>query len=220
MAASKAITGDPVELAMGYVDKGPGSQALSGPIESLLGEPWCRHHKIVGSAMKRGLDPIVSPESRVLILGTMPGDESLRLGQYYAHPKNQFWQILSRVYDETIAPEYRSRVAFLEAKGLALWDVLKTADRPGSLDSDIRGGVPNDFATLFREHPRLRVVAFNGQKAEKLFTSQVLRRDLRLAEGLRLRTLPSSSPTPGAYVLPLDSKVMQWKEFLTRVTVA
>lgn len=165
--------------------------------------------------MKRGLNPIINTNSRVLILGTMPGDESLRLGRYYADSRNQLWLILSKVYGEKVGFDYQARVQFLMARNLALWDVLRAADRPGSLDSAIGDAVANDFDTLFREHPKLRTVAFNGQKAQQLFHRHVVRAGFCPTNSLRFGTLPSSSGTPGAYVLPLDDKIRLWKEFLT-----
>ena len=115
------------------------------------------------------MEPIVDENSRILILGTLPGDESLRLDQYYANSRNQFWLILSIIYQDNIELNYASRLCYLRNKKIALWDVLKSANRKGSLDSEIGYEEPNDFYSLFTRYPQIVSIGFNGQKAEKLF---------------------------------------------------
>jgi double-stranded uracil-DNA glycosylase len=122
---------------------------------------------------KAGLSPVIAVCSKILVLGTMPGDDLLRLQQYYAQQENQFWKILSQVYDEAIGPQYSQRLEFLHRRGLAIWDVLRSADRLGSLDSAIKNGVPNDFASLLRTYTNLKFIAFNGGMAQKLFRRHV-----------------------------------------------
>ncbi|MEQ1890944.1 MAG: DNA-deoxyinosine glycosylase [Planctomycetota bacterium] len=162
--------------------------------------------------MKQGLDPIIDESSSVLILGTLPGEESLRLRQYYANPANQFWPILSRVYDEPLQAGYDARLALVKNKGLALWDVLRSAEREGSLDSAIRSEVANDFSALCEMFPRLHTIAFNGGKAQTLFQRHVARKTALPAR--RLQVLPSTSPTPGRNVLPFEQKLALWRAFL------
>ncbi len=123
--------------------------------------------------VKSGLPPVVWESSRILILGTMTGDESLRKQRYYANPSNKFWLILSKVYGGPIGTDYGERLEFLRRKGLALWDVLRSCERSGSSDGAIKSPVPNDFAALLEHYPRLQAVAFNGQKAETLFNKHV-----------------------------------------------
>jgi len=119
----------------------------------------------------RSLDPIIDENSRVLILGTMPGPESLRRKQYYANPGNQFWKIVYRVLGESNEPpsDYKERIEFLKNNRIALWDVLKSCERKGASDSKIRNGKPNDFGRLPRDCPGLKRIFFNGKTAEYFF---------------------------------------------------
>jgi len=123
--------------------------------------------------VKHGLPPIAWPSATILILGSLPGDESLRKQQYYGNPRNQFWDVLGRVFGEPVGAEYAEKIAWLERRGIALWDVLAAAERRGSLDSDIRNEQANDFARLFRRLPRLETIALNGSKAALSFERYV-----------------------------------------------
>ena len=168
--------------------------------------------------MKYGFAPVINRESRLLILGSLPGDESIRQQRYYAHPKNQFWPILASVFGEPIHSNYDDRIRFLKRNGVALWDVLLEAERPGSLDSAIRKEVVNDFQFLFRTYPNLQKILFNGQKAESLFRRYVIRQNPHLHEELEMIGLPSSSPTPGRGVLSFERKIEKWKNAIERLT--
>jgi TDG/mug DNA glycosylase family protein len=165
-------------------------------------------------ARKRGLPPIVAPDSRILILGSLPSDESLRQGRYYANPRNHFWMILAEIYGEPLSQDYEERLEFLETRGLALWDVLKSAQRPGSLDSAIRAATPNDFRRLFSAYPGLRSIGLNGRTASRMFGRYV--GPLLATDHMSVETtdLPSSSPIPGRNVLSFEAKVDVWREFL------
>jgi hypoxanthine-DNA glycosylase len=99
-------------------------------------------------AFKVGLPPIIGERSRILILGTLPGNESLRREQYYANSSNQLWKLLVAVYGEAIGEDYSQRVEFLHRRRLALWDVLRSAERAGSSDRRIKNPVANDFSDL------------------------------------------------------------------------
>lgn len=166
--------------------------------------------------MKYGLEPVIDHASRILILGTLPGDESLRLGQYYSNPRNQFWRILAMSYDTSIPEAYENRIRFLMSRGLALWDVLKGAHREGSLDSAIRDGIANDFETLFHHYPGISAIGFNGTKAEQLFRRHVIREQgFALPQSVRTEVLPSTSPVSGRNILSLEGKVARWRRFLT-----
>lgn len=156
---------------------------------------------------KRGLPPIADRRSRVLILGTLPGEESLRLGQYYGHPRNHFWPLMSRLLERDMPSDYAARCALLLDRGLAVWDVLKSAERAGSLDSGIRNPQPNAFASFFSAHPDITTIAFNGRKAHALFLAHVARRTDAPWTDLRHVLLPSTSPT---FVRPLDEKSDAW----------
>ncbi len=166
------------------------------------------------SPAKRCFPPIISEGARVLILGTLPGEESLRRAQYYGHPRNHFWPIIADALGEKLHENYERRVAMLTRNRLALWDVLASADRTGSLDSAIRGARANDFASLFRAHPSLTAIAFNGQPAHKFYRRHVARPNGAPHGERSLIVLPSTSP---AYTRPLDEKAALWREALRAV---
>lgn len=139
-----------------------------------------------------GFEPIVGREPRVLVLGTAPSELSLEKGQYYAHPRNDFWRIMERLFSGRAALAYVERVEMLKQAGVALWDVLREADRIGSLDADIKKPVPNDIAGILRSRPSIRAVFFNGAAAERLFFRYVFAATTDSA--LRFVRLPSTSP--------------------------
>jgi double-stranded uracil-DNA glycosylase len=161
--------------------------------------------------MKRGLAPVVDAGSRVLILGTLPGEASLREQRYYANPRNDFWRLLSAAFAVTAPTDPAEQLAFLRERGIALWDVLAAAERAGSLDSSIRGVVANDIAGLLARHPGISRIGFNGTKARTLFLRHVAP---ELTADLATELLPSSSATPGRGVLSFRQKVPIWTAFL------
>jgi double-stranded uracil-DNA glycosylase len=157
--------------------------------------------------------PISDPASRVLILGSMPGQVSLRAKQYYAHPQNAFWRILAALLSFDAAADYELRVEALRAHGIALWDVMKSCTRESSLDSDVVESsiVPNPFPSFLRAHPRIRTVCFNGTKAEATFVKHVLPKLGRLGD-LEYYLLPSTSPAR-ASMRPAE-KLAAWRAVL------
>lgn len=118
---------------------------------------------------KKSLSPLVGLQPTILILGTLPGDESLQKNEYYAKSGNRFWSIIAHVADCTLPSTYEQKQQLLFTHKIALWDVVHTADRHGSSDSDIRSEFPNDLQKFLRQHPTIRTIAFNGQKAERLY---------------------------------------------------
>ena len=138
--------------------------------------------------------PIFATDARVLVLGSMPGVESLRQQRYYAHPRNAFWPIMAELFGFDPELEYDDRVARLGAHRVALWDVLAHCVRPGSLDADIVDEVPNDFDGLLARCTNLRTIAFNGQKAATAFKKHVAPGLAERLANLQLATLPSTSP--------------------------
>jgi TDG/mug DNA glycosylase family protein len=153
--------------------------------------------------------PISDSTCRVLILGSMPGKASLRANQYYAHPQNAFWRILSETFGIPADAPYEQRVAGLIQHRLAVWDVLRSCTRESSLDSDIVAAsiVPNDLATFLSENPDLRTICFNGAKAEACFRRYVLP---SLPEpNLACHRLPSTSPANAS--IPYAKKLAAWK---------
>ena len=159
---------------------------------------------------KEGFPPIIDETSRVLVLGTLPSEESFRRKEYYGHPRNQFWQILAAIYHVPLAEMYPDRVAVLRQKHLALWDVLQHGERQGSLDQAIRKAVPNDFRGLFKAYRNLRAIVFNGRKAHDLFEHLVLKQQA-LAGGDQLPRLLMPSTSPAA-TMPLAEKTRRWRQ--------
>lgn len=148
--------------------------------------------------------PIVTPRTRLLILGSLPGAASLAAGCYYANPRNQFWRLLEDVIQQPLAGlHYDDRLDTLRATGIGLWDTVAAAHRPGSLDADIRLEAASDVRALAATLPELRAIAFNGGTA-----ARIGRRALGTT-GLALVDLPSSSP---AYTLSFARKAEAWRQ--------
>jgi hypoxanthine-DNA glycosylase len=164
------------------------------------------------SIASKGLPPIATPDARVLILGTMPGNESLRQQQYYAHPRNAFWPIMGRLVAAGPELPYEERLEVLNQHGIALRDVLHRCWREGSLDSTIADGEPNDFATFLDEHPKVHAIMFNGNKAQDLFNRHVWPGLYdRLKRSHRVR-MPSISPANTR--LSFEDKMNAWGSWL------
>ena len=158
--------------------------------------------------------PIADAKARILILGSMPGKASLAAGQYYAHGQNLFWHILGDVTGAGPALPYAARARALRSCGIALWDVLASCAREGSLDSAIDDASisANDFVAFYRAHPRIAHVFFNGAKAEACYRKHVLP---LLADGLgpaSYRRLPSTSPANASMSRAYKQKL--WKQAL------
>ncbi len=150
-----------------------------------------------------GFDPVVDADTRLLILGSLPGDASLRAARYYAHPRNAFWRLLGGVLGEDLDTlAYEARLERLKARRIGLWDVIASAERSDSLDAAIRSPQAADLRGLVAGLPELRAVAFNGGLAARLG-----RRILEDQAGLVLLDLPSSSP---AHARPLAEKAARW----------
>jgi hypoxanthine-DNA glycosylase len=153
-----------------------------------------------------GLAPVLAPATRILILGSFPGAASLAAQQYYAHPRNQLWPILSALTGDDLAGlPYAERLPRLLAHGFGLWDVLGACEREGSLDSAIRKPAANDFARLRELCPLLETVGFNGQTSGK-FAPQFA------AAGYRTVVLPSTSPAHAS--LSFEQKLAHWRLLL------
>lgn len=156
--------------------------------------------------MPRCFAPILGRRPKLLILGSMPGLESLRRRQYYGHPRNQFWALLGEASGtELAALSYPRRLAALKRLGIALWDTLKECTREGSLDGDIGDETPNDIARLVRESD-VRAVFLNGGKARRVFQRHCA---AGLPGGVAVVALPSSSPAAAA--IPYAEKLRRWR---------
>lgn len=152
---------------------------------------------------------IVDPSSRVLILGSMPGRISLQAGEYYAHPRNLFWRLMESVLGVDSRAPYGERIAQLLARRVALWDVLESCTREGSLDSEIVSSsiVPNDFVSFLEEYPSIQTICFNGAKAASSFRKHVLP-GLSDSSGLTFHCLPSTSPANAS--ISFEKKLAAW----------
>jgi hypoxanthine-DNA glycosylase len=153
--------------------------------------------------VKRSFPPVVDSRTRVLVLGSLPGEESLARGRYYANPRNHFWRLIGGVTGVDLVPlPYEARLKALIEARVGLWDTVAAATRRGSLDGAIRGHRANDLADLAARLPELRAVGFNGGKSASLGLVQLAGRP-----DLTLIRLPSSSP---AYTRPFEDKLAEW----------
>ncbi|MET1112568.1 MAG: DNA-deoxyinosine glycosylase [Allosphingosinicella sp.] len=153
--------------------------------------------------VKRSFPPVADARTRLLVLGSLPGEESLARAQYYANPRNHFWRLIGAVIGADLVPlPYQARLEALLAARIGLWDTVGSATRRGSLDGAIRLNSANDLAALAASLPELRAVGFNGGKSASLGRPQLAARP-----DLALVPLPSSSP---AYTRPFEEKLDAW----------
>ena len=153
---------------------------------------------IATGELLQGLPPQVAGDCRVLVLGSMPGAASLAQARYYAHPRNRFWPLMAALCGFPPALDYAQRLSALQRAGIGLWDVIGQCRRRGSLDADIVAGseVANALPALWRAHPCLRAVAFNGGKATQAFARHFPQ---GLPAGVAALALPSTSPANASY---------------------
>lgn len=157
-------------------------------------------------ALLTGFPPILDSAVRILILGSFPGEASLAAQQYYAHPRNQFWRLMTAVFeDDFVSLPYEQRVQRLLAHHVGLWDVLAACEREGSLDAAIRRPQANEFAVLKQQCPQLEKVCFNGKTSGRF-------EPLFAAAGFRTLVLPSSSPANAQ--LSFEQKLAQWQNII------
>ena len=159
----------------------------------------------------RSFPPVSTRDARVLVLGSMPGRASLAAVQYYAHPRNAFWPIMGELCEFGADAAYRVRLAALRRSRIALWDVLQSCVRPGSLDSDIapESAEPNDFPAFFARHRRIRAVLCNGGTAHDLFRRRVLPALGEPFGSLPVHRLPSTSPAHAG--MDAATKLARWR---------
>lgn len=153
---------------------------------------------------KRSFAPVVDEHTRILVLGSLPGEASLAQGQYYANRQNRFWALLGQVTGEDLPNmEYEAKLQALLRHHIGLWDVVAEAHRTGSLDSNIRNHQGNDLVGLTQRLPKLTVIAFNGGTATKIGLKQLGRQ----VDQYHIVQLPSSSP---AHTLSFPEKLSAW----------
>ena len=162
--------------------------------------------------MKTAFPPLAHTQSKILILGTMPGERSLQLQQYYGNRQNQFWKLLFAIMQRPLSDDYSERIALLREKHIALWDVLAGCEREGSLDSKIKNPVPNDFESFYSTHPKIKAVFFSSKNAEHLYSKLVGKR-----ADIEYYVLPSPSGANASQTFA--QKLEQWsiiKDFVAQ----
>ncbi len=151
----------------------------------------------------QGLPPVIARHTRLIVLGSFPGAASLAAQQYYAHPRNQFWPLLSALWGvDLVALPYARRLALMRQRGLGLWDVYASCRREGSLDSAIEEAALNDLSSLRRRAPALRAVAHNGGESARSMR-------ITAALGLPVIRLPSTSPANASW--SFERKLDAWQ---------
>lgn len=162
---------------------------------------------------KIGLLPMAGENPTTLILGTLPGDDSLRIGEYYANPRNMFWDIMENVLGIPMHTDYETKCRILKKHGIALWDVFESAVRDGSLDTAITSEEYNDLESFINEHPTISKIVLNGGKAQKAF-----RKYRRLHPGMRrdVQVLPYTSTSRLSVTAGWTPEriVQQWKTMI------
>jgi hypoxanthine-DNA glycosylase len=155
--------------------------------------------------MKKAFSPVVNNDSKIIILGTMPGEKSLELQQYYGNRGNHFWKILFEILGEDFSREYIDRIGLVHKYKIALWDVLQFCEREGSLDSNIKNEIPNDFEAFYKKYPQIRYVFFSSKNAAAYYDKYVGRKD-----GIIYEVLPSPSGANAS--MRYNEKVLAWKD--------
>lgn len=150
---------------------------------------------------------ISDSNAKILILGTMPGTQSLALSEYYGNRRNHFWQLLFTLCNEPYTTDYQTKKNLLLKNHIALWDVLQACEREGSLDSAILKEVPNDFKDFLKSHPQITRIFFNGQQAAKFFKKYVT-----IDSRYTLVNLPSTSPANAR--ISFEGKLAAWRQIV------
>ena len=157
--------------------------------------------------MIEGFNPIVSSQPKIMILGSAPSIKSLEENEYYGNIRNSFWKILSEIYGYQAFKDYYEKKQLILDNNIILWDVIKTCNREGSLDSQIKDVVVNELVEIIDSNKSLRVVFFNGKKSFNLYKKHIN----YFPNNLDFLSLPSSSP---AYTLSYEKKLQIWKDYI------
>jgi TDG/mug DNA glycosylase family protein len=163
-----------------------------------------------GAGRIHSFGPVAGESPAVLILGSMPSALSLERRRYYGNERNHFWRLIHAVLEEPESGDYAAAVAMLERRKIALWDVMRSCVRPGSLDKNIRDEEPNDIAGLLAEKPTIRAVCFNGQAARTVYFKY--NRGAEAGTAPEYLLLPSSSPVPRRTVKTFGDRLEKWLE--------
>ena len=147
--------------------------------------------------------PIIDKESKILILGSIPGVKSLEMQQYYAHPQNKFWKIICEIFNEDFTTDYSERIKILEKHHISIWDVIDTCERKGSLDSEIRNEEANDIQQLLQNYPSIKAIFCNGQKSFKN-----LQKIMGKECAIPIFVLPSTSPL---HTISFEKQLREWE---------
>lgn len=158
---------------------------------------------------KTSFDPISNSDTTILILGTMPGDKSLELGEYYGHSRNKFWKIISAITENNLPLTYSDKKALLLKTKIGIWDVAHKANRKGSLDSAIEDEEPNDLDDFIARHKNLKVIGFNGTKSQALFDRYFDRKN-----DIKYISLPSTSPANTG--INFDNICKLWRQIFNK----
>ena len=164
-------------------------------------------------ARVQSFEPIIGHQPRIVILGSMPGVASLEAVEYYAHPRNAFWQIMSELFEIDPHASYAERVQALSRQPVILWDTLQACHRPGSLDAniDIKSARANDFPQLLKRHPQVRAIAFNGAASATYFGKLVAP---ELPDSLDIEMLKMPSTSPANAGMSFAQKLGAWQRII------
>ena len=153
--------------------------------------------------------PFIDYQSKILILGSIPGVKSLEKQQYYAHPQNKFWKIIFELFNEEFTGDYAERIAVLKKNRIALWDVIDSCERKGSLDSEIKNEEANQIAELLEQYPNIQAIFCNGGKSYKNL-QKLLGENFKIP----IYLLPSTSPL---HTISFERKFEDWKKILEQI---
>lgn len=154
----------------------------------------------------KSFPPVVSENSKILILGSIPGVKSLEKQEYYAHPQNQFWKLMFCIFNEEFSMNYEDRTNLLKNNKIAIWDTIESCERVGSLDTNIKNEVSNQIPDLLENYPNIKVIFCNGQKSYKNLL-KLLGKEFKIPIVL----MPSTSPL---HTISFESKLKEWKRIL------
>ncbi len=156
------------------------------------------------------LEPIIDQDTRVLILGSMPSQQSLTKQQYYGNPRNHFWPIIGEILGSDVSNDYQLKIQLLIQHRIGLWDTIQSCERQGSLDSTIKEIVPNDLSKILRIYPSIRLILFNGGKSFDVF-KKYIGLDFLKDVDVDFAKMPSTSPIPGKNIKSFNEKIEEWR---------